>query len=122
MMADDRRSEFFRGRLRAVLAGGQTFVEYTLLVSLVMALFFTISPLMRRSTQSLVRLVADQVGNQQDSDQSGGKDGYMESSHLQTRSDQRQTLRERLGAFETEYMGSDESISNMVTNLGYSGS
>lgn len=74
---------------------------------------------MRRTTQSLVRLVADQIGNQKDADQSADASGYMESVYMHGRMDHQKTISERMGSLQTDYLDVDESTSNQVTNLGY---
>jgi len=102
-----------------IFSGGQTFIEYTILISVVLILLFMISPMMRRTTQSLVRLVADQIGNQADADQSGGEAGYMESVYMHSRTDRQKTVSERMGSLQTDYLDLDELTSNQVTNLGY---
>jgi len=46
----------------------QTFMEYVLLLGVVAAIYVTMTPLLRRGIQSMVKSVADQIGNQVNAD------------------------------------------------------
>jgi hypothetical protein len=48
---------------------GQTYLEYAIVVSAVAFLLFAMTPLIKRGIQSLTLTVADQIGNQGNSDQ-----------------------------------------------------
>jgi hypothetical protein len=48
---------------------GQTLLEYIILIGIVTMVLFYMGPAFKRGVQSLVKISADQIGNQQDSDQ-----------------------------------------------------
>jgi len=100
-------------------SSGQTFIEYTLLLSIVIMGLVMLNPIMRRTTQSLVRLVADQIGNQRQSDQTGGESGYMLSSLSQASVDHTKTVTERLGSRRIDYFDTEITSTNQVSNLGF---
>jgi len=47
----------------------QTFVEYTMLIGVVSALLIAMSTMVRRGVQEMVKVVSDQIGNQELADQ-----------------------------------------------------
>lgn len=97
----------------------QTFVEYTLLIGILISLLIAMTPMVKRGVQAMVKVVADQVGNQQDADQIGGKFGQLDDSFTVTRVDSNKNVRERLGV--TTY-GFDEDIereSTVFLNQGF---
>jgi len=61
---------------------GQTILEYTIIVGIVTVVLFYMGTGIKRGVQSLVKVTADQVGNQQNSDQdfNDTRQGYMENS------------------------------------------
>ena len=75
------------------IRSGQTTAEYIVLIGIIAAAVFFMGPLFKRGLQTLVKVSADQIGNQQDSDQNitvrdpyapveGG--GYLVSSFTNT--------------------------------------
>lgn len=48
---------------------GQTLVEYTLLLGIVIAVLVVLTPMIKMATQGMVKVVADEVGYQQNSEQ-----------------------------------------------------
>jgi len=62
---------------------GQSVIEYTMLVGIISVVLFYMGTNIKRGVQSLVKVTADQVGNQQNSDQNfnDAQSGYMESSN-----------------------------------------
>jgi hypothetical protein len=65
---------------------GQTILEYTIIVGIVTVVLFYMGTAIKRGEQSLVKVTADQVGNQQNADQdfTDTRQGYMESSNSLT--------------------------------------
>ena len=105
------------GRKKPITA--QTFVEYTLLIGAVVALLIAMMPMLRRSSQAMVQVVADQVGVQSGAEQEKSDDGYFLGSNATTYSQTHRYTKERLGT--TTYMP-DETIatdSKMMSNLGF---
>ena len=61
---------------------GQTILEYTIIIGIVTMMLFYMGTSIKRGLQSLLKVTADQVGNQQNSDQdfSDVRQGYMNGS------------------------------------------
>lgn len=83
--------------LRRIRDEAQTFIEYTLLLSIVTILLISMTPLVRRGVQGMVKGVADQVGLQQNADQHGGDRGYLVSTGGTVTFNRIRNVRERLG-------------------------
>lgn len=97
----------------------QTFVEYTLLIGIIVALLMAMMPLFRRGVQGLVKMVADQVGNQQDADQKGGLSGYLVNVQTLAEIDINKTVQQRINVVGYVYDDSIDTFSNTATNLGF---
>ena len=65
---------------------GQSILEYAIIIGIVTVVLYFIGTGIRRGVQSLVKVAADQVGNQQSSDQdfNDTKQGYMQASNSVT--------------------------------------
>lgn len=62
---------------------GQTFVEYTLLLGILIAIMLAMSPMIKRGTQGMVKVVADELGVQQNAEQDDNNSGHMISTQSQ---------------------------------------
>jgi len=62
---------------------GQTILEYTIIVGIVVVVLTFMGTAIKRGVQSMVKVTADQVGNQQNSDQDFNdvEQGYMLASN-----------------------------------------
>jgi len=62
---------------------GQSILEYTIIVGIVTVVLYYMGTGIKRGVQSMVKVTADQVGNQQNSDQdfNDSQQGYMVSSN-----------------------------------------
>lgn len=98
--------------------GGQTFLEYTLLFGIVVAIIVALSPLMKRGVQAAVKSVADQVGIQQCAEQKGGEDGKIDYVFTQAKMRKQKTLIERVGNIMYQY---DDETSTSIEQLVNSG-
>jgi Tfp pilus assembly protein PilE len=65
---------------------GQTILEYTIIIGIVAVVLSFMGTSFKRGIQSLVKVTADQVGNQQNADQdfNDAQTGFMESSNSAT--------------------------------------
>jgi len=71
---------------------GQSFLEYTMIIGVVVMVLTVMAPMMKRSIQAMVKVVADQVGNQQESDQEvDPMEGYLVFSNTTVQSRARKT-------------------------------
>lgn len=106
---------------RCALKGkGQTFMEYTTMITLILGVLVVITPVVRRVTQGMVKVVADQVGNQRESYQHGGVTGHLISSSTSHTRDEDTRKREWLGevSYDTVYLDSATRTLE-VSNQGY---
>lgn len=85
---------------------GQTFIEYTLMIGVLITVLVAMTPMMRRGIQAMVKVSADMVGDQANADQRGGRYGQLinSTSFVQSTVDDAKT--ERSGAITRDY-GSD---------------
>ena len=68
----------------------------------------------------MVKVVSDQVGNQKQSEQSGGSSGYMKSSYTNAEADVFKRRHEYLGVTDYSYGGSGtRTVTATTTNLGF---
>ncbi len=88
---------------------GQTIVEYALLVGIVIALLLVVTPMIKRGAQGMVKVVADEVGYQNNAEQ---KDGHgLISTQVKTRLDKIQKKKEFYdGTKHSVYTHYDERV------------
>ena len=55
----------------------QTFVEYTLVLGVIAGVFIAMSPMVKRASQGMVKVVADKIGAQENAEQAGGLGGWL---------------------------------------------
>ncbi len=98
----------------------QSFLEYSMVIGLVVAILIAMTPFIRRTLQGMVRLTADQIGNQTDSDQIFNEQtrGYLQSSYSSTRSNLTKDAFLNNEVREYIYDDSIETDSNAMTDLG----
>ncbi|OGX19742.1 MAG: hypothetical protein A2Y04_04955 [Omnitrophica WOR_2 bacterium GWC2_45_7] len=97
----------------------QTFIEYTILIGIVAMAFFVLEPLIKRGLQGMIKVVSDQVGNQEEGDQAFDDTGHLESSYLTVESRVKKDTRESFGT--TTYSFNDKTVqmTNALINLGF---
>ena len=111
-------------------AQGQTILEYTMVVTILTLVFFYMGTGIKRGVQSLVKVTADQIGNQQNADQdfNDAQTGYMIGSNTQMMANKYKETTE-LGylpfsgkavyATNTSFNESSLTMTNTVTNAGF---
>ena len=109
---------------------GQSILEYTIIVGIITVVLYYMGTGIKRGVQSLVKVTADQVGNQQNSDQdfTDTQQGYMEGSNSVTNQSNNKQITE-LGyipasgnAVYTSSIFVNESadtLTNTITNAGF---
>ena len=98
----------------------QTFIEYTLLFGILISLLIAMTPLMKRGIQGMIKVVADQVGTQQNADQPGGKSGQLDNAYIVTRVDSEKNVRERLGDTTYDFIKEDVATESTISsNVGF---
>jgi len=98
----------------------QTFIEYVLLFGVVTGLLIAMSPMIRRFSQAMIKVTADQIGNQRLSDQKGGESGYLINVYIKSDDEAYAGREDRLGV--TTYFPETSSTRNIIqhSNLGLS--
>ncbi|MBF0511591.1 MAG: hypothetical protein HQL13_04590 [Candidatus Omnitrophica bacterium] len=93
---------------------GQTILEYTIIVGIVVAVLAYMGTGIKRGVQSIVKVTADQIGNQSNADQDFNTDqggGYTQASVTQTAGN---TLR---GVTESGYVNSQGNTVYMMNTV-----
>ncbi len=109
----------------------QTMIEYTLIVGVVSIVLYYMGASIKRSVQGLIKVTADQIGNQQNSDQdfTDYQQGYLISSKSQTLESKSKWVAEtgyinRSGTpiytGHTNFNEDTYSTTNTLTNGGFS--
>ena len=99
----------------------QIFLEYTVVSGVIIMILISMNMMIKRGIQGMIKSVADQIGNQANSDQRFDETGHMETQYTSTRASTDKTTRELIGV--TNYIYADVISSNTttVTNLGFTG-
>ncbi len=107
---------------------GQSVLEYVLLVGLITVVLFAMMQGVKRGTQSLVKVAADEISNQEQSDQFvryNGQDiinnrtGYMDSSNSLTTIESEKQIVQRYGIINYIPDEYQQTLSNTLTNMGF---
>jgi len=110
---------------------GQTILEYTMLIGILTVVLMYMGTAIRRGVQSLVKVTADQIGNQQNSDQdfNDAQQGYMLGSNDTIQENNSKEVTETgyipvsgvpVYVMNTSYNESTEMTTNSITNGGFS--
>ncbi len=63
---------------------GQTFVEYTLLIGVSIGILVALTPMIKRGSQAMVKVVADELGAQRNSEEQDTSNGGLLESSVST--------------------------------------
>ena len=110
---------------------GQSILEYTMIIGIVTLVLYYMGTGIKRGVQSMVKVAADQVGNQQNSDQdfNDPQQGYMVQSNTVTQESKNKQTRESgylpasgnaVYVTNTGFNEASVTITNTVTNGGFS--
>ncbi|HBO98056.1 MAG TPA: hypothetical protein DE315_02890 [Candidatus Omnitrophica bacterium] len=102
-----------------LLKKGQSILEYTILLGVIVLVMFAMGPMLKRGTQSLIKIVADQVGVQQNAEQKFDETGHMEASYTATRGSTDKRTQDVAGAITYSFDDVSVTTSNTLINLGY---
>jgi len=97
----------------------QTLSEYTIIIGLIIMAFMAMQHRLIRAIQGMVRLVADQVGVQKNSDQRFDESGHMISSDVMIRQQISKETRDVLGVINYIYNDITAQNEESSMNLGY---
>ena len=99
---------------------GQTILEYVLLIGIIVVALFSMTVAIKRGTQSLIKVAADEIGDQQNADQSFSKDqGHLDFSKSTTSGVTTKLVRERIGVINTIFNDRQDTRTYSVTNMGF---
>lgn len=121
---------------------GQTAMEYIIFISVATTALFYMGPAMKRGLQGLVKVTADQIGNQQNADQDVDKpigsgvrnpnvnellsettpieySGYLVESNSSAQASSNKAVRERGYGSSVDVYERTHTIGNAVTDLGF---
>lgn len=114
-----KNKKFQMARSHFLLKKAQTILEYTIVLGAIIIVMFSMGPMIKRGLQSLIKVVADQVGVQNGADQRFDEAGHLEESYIATRGSMDKQTQEITGT--TRYIYDDLSTtgSNALINLGF---
>ncbi|MBF0533100.1 MAG: hypothetical protein HQL23_08420 [Candidatus Omnitrophica bacterium] len=98
----------------------QSMLEYTMVIGVVVALLMSMTIMLKRGAQSMIKTVADQVGSQINSDQDfDPQTGWMNSTIDITKGSNTRKIREQVG--DVNYMTHQATRKHTTKeeNLGY---
>ena len=109
---------------------GQSIIEYSMIIGILTVVLYYMGTSIKRGVQSLIKVTADQVGNQQNSDQNFNdtRQGYMEGSNSATQEANNKQIVEQGyipmsgNAVEITHIFVNEStdtLTNTITNGGF---
>ena len=99
--------------------GGQIFLEYTIVIGTVLGVLLAMNVMVKRGFQGMIKVVADQVGEQINAEQKFDESGHMERSYTTTRVSSDKLRREIAGVTNYSYGDSTFTCSVVLTNLGF---
>ena len=96
----------------------QVFLEYVIIVSVVILVLIAMSTLIKRGTQGMIKVVADEIGLQANAEQNAAE-GYLKYSNVLTRARAGERTLENVG--DTVYAYDDEvsTTQRSIINLGF---
>ena len=98
----------------------QTIIEYIIVLGVVVIVLFAMTPLIRRGTQGMIKVVADQVGTQQGADQDfNSTTGHLVNSEVITQVRMNQATEEFLNKVTYTYDDAVTTKTDSTTNLGF---
>ena len=98
---------------------GQSIMEYASLIALVVVVFLVMGTYIRRGIQGLVKVTADQLGNQRNAEQTFDERGHLINSLTITRAKIDKESREQFGVFNYIYNDRIETDSFTALNAGF---
>lgn len=99
---------------------GQNMMEYVFVLGAVIMVIFAMQPLVKRGAQGVIKLVADQVGEQAEGEQSFEKEtGYLQDSKSATRSEMVKHQTEAGGVVTYNYDDLTATVSDQSLILGF---
>lgn len=101
-------------------AKGQSILEYTILLGVIVLVMFAVGPMIKRGTQSLIKVVADQVGVQQNAEQKFDDGGYLQNASTAARGSMDKQIFDTAGMMTYVFNDVSTTVSNAVSDYGFS--
>ena len=100
---------------------GQTILEYTIIVGIVVVVLSYMGTSIRRGAQSLVKVTADQLGNQENADQDFDNplQGYTQLVNTAMQDNKNRQVSVQGYVTKTMFNESTDMVTNTVTNAGF---
>lgn len=103
---------------------GQTIIEYTLVISIILVVILAMQPMIKRAGQGMIKTMADQIGNQKESDQrsfyaNAATTGHLEQSITRTEAVMDKQTAEFLGLTRYVYFDNSDADTEQQSNLGF---
>ncbi|MBI3601835.1 MAG: hypothetical protein HY209_02975 [Candidatus Omnitrophica bacterium] len=99
---------------------GQTVLEYILLIGIVTIALVYMGTDIKRGIQSVIKVTADQIGNQQQSEQDfSATGGYLVNSASSVKDISHRSVQERIGVVTTASDDFMQTTTNSLTNAGF---
>ena len=103
---------------------GQTIIEYTLVLGIVLTVMIVMQPMIKRAGQGMIKTVADQIGNQEEADQrafyqNAISEGHLEFATIQTQGVMDTQTLEFFGLTNHTYSDRMGIDSEQQSNLGF---
>jgi uncharacterized protein (UPF0333 family) len=98
---------------------GQSILEYSIVLGVVVMAMIAMGPMIKRGTQSLIKVVADQVGIQQNAEQTFDERGHLEGSNMFSRGSMDKQTFDTAGTIS--YVFDDMTTTQTISaiNLGF---
>ena len=97
--------------------------EYIVVMAIVIAVLIAMNPMIKRGTQGFIKVVADQIGVQNESDQrfNSERAGHLQRSYSATRVKSDKVTIDTFGVVNYYYPGDEiQGDADQYSNLGYS--
>ena len=97
----------------------QIFLEYAIVVGAVVLILLAMTNMLKQGTQGMIKVVADEIGLQKNSDQDFDSGSYLMSSYTATRTAIDKSTVDFLGYTNYSYADVTETDSGSLINLGF---
>ena len=98
----------------------QSILEYILLLGIVAFVLFAMNSLIRRGVQSLIKVTADEIGNQQNGEQNFNSEaGYLVEALSSSKNSRFNIMRQRLDQHSKFINERMDLVTNSISNLAF---
>lgn len=102
-------------------SGGQSIIEYVIIIGIAVMALYAMGPSFRRGVQSVIKSTADQLAPQKNAEQDFSSDtSHLDSSATKTNATVSRNTQELLYSTTTTSDESASTLTNTVTNSGFS--